>query len=195
VGLALRRKRRPARGTASPQEPMPTDRGYPRGNIDRYVRNRYRTEAPSIGSALPGFSHRSRARALGEHRSRRAKADATGRHLRGTDDSGQAAHPRGLLADAGNGAGYGQSSGRPRTPHWTVTVAVGSETDAPGGQSARGTVLFTGNGVVSSDGVRTPAAASPTCHVLALILAPVRAESHGSSHRLLQPKRRHRQND
>ena len=94
-----------------------------------------------------------------------ANADATSRHLRGAGDARHAAPPRGLLADAGRGAGCVQSSGCVRAPDRTVNAAVATETDAPGGQSARGIVLFSDGGVVSSDGVRTPAAASPACHV------------------------------
>ena len=99
------------------------------------------------------------ASAFGKHRPQRATAGATSRHLRGKGNARHAAPPRGLLADAGRGARCVQSSGCVRAPDRAVNAVVATETDAPGGQSARGIVLLSHGRVVSSDGVRTPAAA------------------------------------
>src|SRR5687768_11204524 len=115
---------------------MTTSGDYPSGEIDRHVWVRYRTEAPGIGSALPGSSRRSRAPAFGEHRPRRAAADATSGHLRSASGGGHTAPPRGVLADAGRDGRRAQSSGCVRAPDRAVDAVI--------------TTVLTGRGVVDA---------------------------------------------
>ena len=102
--------------TGSPDERAPksfaTIGEYPRGDIDRHVRNRYHPEASDIGRRASGtFSPKPSASVRSTSPSMAQSADTTRRHLRGASGSGHAAAPRGLLADAGRGAGCVQQSG------------------------------------------------------------------------------------
>src|SRR5688500_730267 len=115
---------------------MTTNGDYPRGDIDRHVRVRYRTKAPGIGSALPGSSRRSRAPAHGADRSRWETADATSGHLRGASGGGHTAPPRGVVADAGRDGRRAQSSGCVRAPDRAVDAVI--------------TTVLTGRGVADA---------------------------------------------